>query len=208
LAVEADPSTVGIYLLPCERHVLTPPHAAVGDDQDLQLPPPHAGQSGCCRRKFMDGGDRGDLVFGDGPVNRFVRDGGLALPANAAKQVTASHHVSLLETGAHERGERAADVVRDRRRRGQVDDVLEVSAGQLPTRHLGDDREHVLPADPGLLLPVLHRPLGRPRRSPVRVEVVGDEMLALGPVELGRHRATEALDDFVCLLDRRRLVLG
>ncbi len=41
---------------------------------------------------------------------------------------------------AHQRRERAADVVSRRRRRCQVDDVLEVRAGQLPARDLGDDR--------------------------------------------------------------------
>lgn len=79
--------------------MLVPAHAAVCDDEELQLPPPDPSQRGGSSGEFVDGGDRRNLVLGGGSVDRLVRHCGLALPANAPEEVPAGHHVSLLETG-------------------------------------------------------------------------------------------------------------
>ena len=72
LPVEADPPPVGIDLVQGERHVFTPAHPAVGDEQDLQLPPPHPRPRRACGGELMDSNHGGDLVLGDRPVNRLV----------------------------------------------------------------------------------------------------------------------------------------
>jgi hypothetical protein len=94
--------------------MFAPPHAAVGDEEDLQLAPPHrlAPRLG---RRVRGPPSRWGLVFGDRTLDRFGLDGCLALPANPAQQVAAADDVALLEAGADERCERASDAVGDRR---------------------------------------------------------------------------------------------
>ena len=55
-------------MLPGERDVLAPAHPAVGDEEDLQLSPPHPGQRGSRGRQLVHRGDGWDLVLGDSPV--------------------------------------------------------------------------------------------------------------------------------------------
>ena len=129
--------------------MLTPAHAGVGNEQDLQFVPPHPGP--ICRSdgQSVNGVDPGDLFFGDGPVDGLVIEVGFAMPANATQQILAGKKMPLLEASVDEPGQAALEVLGDRRRASLVEDLLEVVTGKLAARDVADDREYVQVAEPG-----------------------------------------------------------
>src|SRR5260370_1423755 len=61
--------------------------AAVGDEEDLELPPPHLGPLRGRSGEGVDEGGGGDLGFGDGPPDRIGGGGFGGPPAHAAEHV-------------------------------------------------------------------------------------------------------------------------
>ena len=187
LAVDADPSAVGVDLVGGEGDVLAPAHPGVGDEQDLQFPPPHPGPLGGRGGEGVDGVDGGDLLLGDGLVDRLGRRRSISpcqrTPRSRSWRPRRWPSSRPAATSPVRQRRRCCG---DRRGAGLVDDLLEVGAGQLPARHLADHREDVVVAVPGLLVAMPDRPRLDPRRPARRVEVVGDEVARPWP---GRARS-------------------
>ncbi len=181
-------------------------HPRVGDEQQLQLPPPHPGPLCGDPRQGVNLLRGRDLLEGDSVVDRLGVGVELPGPPHATQQVTAGEDVALLHAGAEHGGQATSGVVGDRLGGSEVDDLLKVVTRELPARHVGDDREHELLADSRLLITVTDRPRRHPRWPALRVEVVGDQVSALRPAQLRRRRAHEPFDDLVRLGDRGRLV--
>jgi hypothetical protein len=113
--------------------VLAPAQPAVGNQQNLQLPPPHA-PSPLSRRpgQRVHGRDGGNLVLGDRPSRALPLGTGCPIgwvPAHAAQQVLAHQHHALVQTGIDDPGQAAPQMRRHRRGRGAVHDPLEVGPG-------------------------------------------------------------------------------
>ena len=80
------------------------------------------------------------------------------------------------------------------RRPGAADDALEVDAGQPAARDRPDLRKHKQAAVTDLLVAVPLRPRLAPRRSARRVEIVGHQLGACRPGEVGGRAPAESLD--------------
>lgn len=153
LAVDADAPAARADLVGGESNVLTPPHAGVGDEKDLQLPPPDLSEIGGCLGESMGGLDGRDLVLGDcviGGLRRHV----LAEPAHTTEEVLADEDVALLQPGVDEGREASAEMLGDRGGGCLAEDALEVGPGELPALDVTDHGKDVQVAVADLLVAV------------------------------------------------------
>src|SRR5438270_329772 len=82
-----------------------------------------------------------------------------------------------------------------RRGLGPLDDPLEVHAGEPPARDGADLGQDVEVAVAGLFVAVAVRPRLSPRRAAGWIEVVGDQVGAAGPRQIGGGAPTEPFDN-------------
>ena len=188
--------------------MLTPTHTRVGDQQDLQLPPPHPPPGSGRRRDSVHRSSSRDVGLLHRPPRLQLRflvvDVVGGLPVHAAQHVLADQQQALVQAAGHQRRQAPPQMGGHRNSRRLIQHPLEMGPGQVPDRHLADHRRHEPPTVRLLILPMTVRPPPPPRRPASRVQIPRHQHPPPRRRQPGRRPRRQPLHQLPRLGHRRR----